>query len=40
MMMFAVMSSAEVVPTSLYLVQQAAALVTGIMAARAAHWCR
>jgi hypothetical protein len=36
MMMFAVMSSAEVVPTSLYLVQQAAALVTGIMAARAA----
>ena len=35
-MMFAVMSSAGVTPTSLYLVQQGAALVTGIMAARAA----
>jgi hypothetical protein len=35
-MMFAVMSSAGVVPTPLYLVQQSAALVTGIMAARAA----
>jgi hypothetical protein len=36
MMMFAVMSSAGVMPTPLYLVQQSAALVTGIMAARAA----
>lgn len=36
MMMFAVMSSAEVTPTPLYLVQQGMALVTGIMAARAA----
>jgi hypothetical protein len=36
MMMFAVMSSAGVTPTPLYLVQQAAALITGIMAARAA----
>ena len=36
MMMFAVMSSAGVMPTALYLVQQSAALVTGIMAARAA----
>ena len=35
-MMFAVMSSARVTPTPLYLVQQGAALVTGIMAARAA----
>ena len=35
-MMFAVMSSAGVPPTALYLVQQGAALVTGIMAARAA----
>jgi hypothetical protein len=35
-MMFAVMSSAGVTPTPLYLVQQGAALVTGIMAARAA----
>ena len=35
-MMFAVMSSAGVMPTPLYLVQQSAALVTGIMAARAA----
>ena len=35
-MMFAVMSSAGVTPTPLYLVQQSAALVTGIMAARAA----
>ena len=35
-MMFAVMSSAGVSPTPLYLVQQSAALVTGIMAARAA----
>lgn len=35
-MMFAVMSSAGVVPTPLYLVQQGAALATGIMAARAA----
>jgi hypothetical protein len=35
-MMFAVMSSAGVTPSPLYLVQQAAALVTGIMAARAA----
>jgi hypothetical protein len=35
-MIFAVMSSARVMPTSLYLVQQSAALVTGIMAARAA----
>ena len=35
-MMFAVMSSARVTPTPLYLVQQSAALVTGIMAARAA----
>jgi hypothetical protein len=36
MMMFAVMSSAGVMPTPLYLVQESAALVTGIMAARAA----
>ena len=35
-MMFAVMSPAGVTPTPLYLVQQSAALVTGIMAARAA----
>jgi hypothetical protein len=35
-MMFAVMSSVGVTPTPLYLVQQGAALVTGIMAARAA----
>src|SRR6266850_1869089 len=35
-MMFAVISSAGVTPTPLYLVQQSAALVTGIMAARAA----
>jgi hypothetical protein len=35
-MMFAVMSSAGVTPTPIYLVQQGAALVTGIMAARAA----
>jgi hypothetical protein len=35
-MMFAVMSSAGVTPTPLYLVQQGAALVTGILAARAA----
>src|SRR4029453_17867947 len=35
-MMFAVMSSAAGRPTPLYLVQQGAALVTGIMAARAA----
>ena len=35
-MMFAVMSSAGVTSTPLYLVQQGAALVTGIMAARAA----
>ena len=35
-MMFAVMSSAGVTPTPLFLVQQGAALVTGIMAARAA----
>lgn len=35
-MMFAFMSSAEVTPTPLYLVQQGTALVTGIMAARAA----
>jgi hypothetical protein len=35
-MMFAVMSSAGVTPTPLYLVQQGAALLTGIMAARAA----
>jgi hypothetical protein len=35
-MMFAVMSSAGVTPTPLYLVQQSAALVTGILAARAA----
>jgi hypothetical protein len=35
-MMFAVMSSAGVTPTPLYVVQQGAALVTGIMAARAA----
>ena len=35
-MMFAVMSSAGVTPTPLYLVEQSAALVTGIMAARAA----
>src|SRR5216117_3069106 len=36
MMMFAVMSSSGVTPTPPYLVQQGAALVTGIMAARAA----
>ena len=36
MMMFAVMSSAGVTATPLFLVQQSAALVTGIMAARAA----
>src|SRR5438132_3427528 len=35
-MMFAVMSSAGATPTPLYLVQQSVALVTGIMAARAA----
>ena len=35
-MMFAVMSSAGVTPSPLYLVPQGAALVTGIMAARAA----
>ena len=35
-MMFAVMSSAGATPTPLYLVQQSAAIVTGIMAARAA----
>jgi hypothetical protein len=35
-MMFAVMSSAGVTPTPLYLAQQGAALVTGVMAARAA----
>ncbi len=35
-MMFAVMSSAGVMPTALSLLQQGAALVTGIMAARAA----
>jgi hypothetical protein len=35
-MMFAVMTSGGVVPTPLYLVQQGAALITGIMAARAA----
>ena len=35
-MMFTVMSSAEVMPTPIYLVQPSAALVTGIMAARAA----
>ena len=35
-MMSAVMSSAAVVPTPLYLVQQGAALVTAVMAARAA----
>jgi hypothetical protein len=35
-MMFAVMSSAGVTPTPLYRAQQSAALVTGIMAARAA----
>jgi hypothetical protein len=35
-MMFAVMSSAGVTPTPLYLVQQGAAFVTGIIAARAA----
>jgi hypothetical protein len=34
--MFAVMSSAGVMPTPLYLVQQGAALATGVMAARAA----
>jgi hypothetical protein len=34
--MFAVMSSAGITPSTLYLVQQSAALVTGIMAARAA----
>jgi hypothetical protein len=36
MMMFAVMSSAGVMPTPLYVVQQSAAMVTGILAARAA----
>src|SRR5205809_6073120 len=36
-MMFAVMSSAGATPTPLYLVQQSAAIVTGIMAARAAY---
>ena len=35
-MMVAVMSSAAIVPTPLYLVQQGAALVTAVMAARAA----
>ena len=35
-MMFAIMSSAGITPTPLYLVQQGAALVTGIAAARAA----
>jgi hypothetical protein len=35
-MMFATMSSAGVMPTPLYLLQQSAALFTGIMAARAA----
>jgi hypothetical protein len=35
-MMLAVMSSAGVMPTPLYLVQQGAALATGVMAARAA----
>jgi hypothetical protein len=35
-MMFAIMSSAGVTPTPLYLVQQGAALITGILAARAA----
>jgi hypothetical protein len=35
-MMFAVMSSARVTPTPLYLVQQSAAVLTGIVAARAA----
>jgi hypothetical protein len=35
-MMFALMSSAGVTPSRLYLVQQGAALVTGVMAARAA----
>jgi hypothetical protein len=35
-MMFAVMSSAGVTPTPLYLVQQSAAILTGIVAARAA----
>jgi hypothetical protein len=35
-MMFAVMSSAGVTPTPRYLVQQSAAILTGIMAARAA----
>jgi len=35
-MMFAAKSSSGVMPTPLYLVQQSAALVTGIMAARAA----
>ena len=35
-MMFAVMSSAPVTPTPLYLVQQGVALVTGVLAARAA----
>ena len=35
-MMFTVMSSAGVTPTPLYVVQQGAALVTGILAARAA----
>jgi hypothetical protein len=36
MMMFTVMSSGGVTSTPLYLVQQSAALITGIMAARAA----
>lgn len=36
LMIFAVMSSARVTPTPLYLVQQGVALITGIMAARAA----
>jgi len=35
-LMFTVMSSAGVTPTPLYLVQQSAAILTGIMAARAA----
>src|SRR6266850_4975959 len=35
-MMLATSSSALVMPTSLFLVQQSAALITGIMAARAA----
>jgi hypothetical protein len=37
-LMLAVMSSAGVTPTALYLMQQSAAIVTGIMAARAAFW--